>query len=159
MGIVIPMFLREEILQHLEKNSGPFLASCLREIISACRSREATKVIPGPATHTHLAVIKHFGSSVCSVPQDSFQDIFEAVDREKVSLGVVPIENSIEGSVGPTLDLLIDFDVKICGEILSQISHDLLSKTGEANEIQKIYSHPQAIGQCRQWLKNFPLIP
>jgi len=158
----------EEILQRLiERNSGLFpksaIAPVFREIISACRSLEAelkVAYLGPPATHTHLAVIKHFGSSVCAVAQDSFQDIFEAVEREKASLGVVPIENSIEGSVDPTLDLLIDFDVKIYGEILSQISHDLLSKTGEANEVQKIYSHPQAIGQCRQWLrKHFPQIP
>jgi chorismate mutase/prephenate dehydratase len=158
----------EEILQRLvERNSGPFpksaISSVFREIISACRSLEAelkVAYLGPPATHTHLAVIKQFGSSACAVPEDNFQDIFEAVEREKANLGVVPIENSIEGSVDPTLDLLIDFDVKIYGEILSRVSHDLLSKTSEARDIQKIYSHPQALGQCRQWLrKNLPQIP
>jgi chorismate mutase / prephenate dehydratase len=158
----------EEILQRLERrNSGPFpksaISSVFREIISACRSLEAklkVAYLGPPATHTHLAAIKYFGSSVHAVPEDNLQDIFEAVEREKTNLGVVPIENSIEGSVDPTLDFLVDFDVKICGEILSRISHDLLSKTGEASGIQKIYSHPQALGQCQQWLrKNFPLIP
>ena len=158
----------EEILQRLEqRNSGPFpksaIAHVFREIISACRSLEVelkVAYLGPPATHTHLAAIKHFGSSVRAVPENSLQDIFEAVEREKTNFGVVPIENSIEGSVDPTLDFFVDFDVKICGEILSRISHDLLSKTGEANDIQKIYSHPQALGQCRQWLrKNLPNIP
>jgi chorismate mutase/prephenate dehydratase len=158
----------EEILSRMSHGaSGPFpqraIPSVFREIISACRSlqTELNVVYLGPpATHTHLASIKHFGSSVRAVPEESLQDVFEAVARERANFGVVPIENSIEGAVDRTLDLLIDFDLKICGEVLLRVSHDLLSKTGKSEDIQRIHSHPQALGQCRQWLKkNFPHAP
>jgi len=73
---------------------------------------------------------------------------------------VVPIENTTEGVVSRTLDMFIDSEVKICGEVLLRICHDLLSRGGRAEEVKKIYSHPQALGQCRQWLrKNFPQVP
>ena len=157
----------EEILRRLnEKNSGPFpqqaISSVFREIISACRSLEVELVVVylgPPATHTHLACIERFGSSVRAVPKESIQEVFEAVERGKVSYGVVPIENSTEGVVNRTLDMFIDSEVKICGEVLIRISHDLLSQSGKPENIQKIYSHPQALGQCRQWLrKNFPQV-
>ena len=158
----------EEILQRLsQKNPGSFpqraIAPVFREIISACRSLETELTVAylgPPATHTQLASLKHFGSSVRAVSEETLQDVFEAVAKEKAVFGVVPIENSIEGSVDRTLDLLIDFDVKIWAEVYLRVSHDLLSKTGKAEDIQKIYSHPQAFGQCRDWLrKNFPHVP
>lgn len=157
----------EEILRRLnEKNSGPFpqqaISSVFREIISACRSLEVELVVVylgPPATHTHLACIERFGSSIQAVPKESIQEVFEAVERGKASYGVVPIENSTEGVVNRTLDMFIDSEVKICGEVLIRISHDLLSQSGKPENIQKIYSHPQALGQCRQWLrKNFPQV-
>jgi chorismate mutase/prephenate dehydratase len=158
----------EEILQRLsQKNRGPFpqraVSPVFREIISACRSLETALTVAylgPPATHTQLASLKHFGSSVRAVSEESLQDVFEAVVKEKATFGVVPIENSIEGSVDRTLDLLIDFDVKIWAEVYLRVSHDLLSRTGRAEDIQKIYSHPQAFGQCREWLrKNLPHVP
>jgi chorismate mutase/prephenate dehydratase len=158
----------EEILHRLgQKNSGPFpqraVSPVFREIISACRSLETELTVAylgPPATHTHLACLKHFGSSVRAVSEENLQDVFEAVAKEEASFGVVPIENSIEGSVDRTLDFLIEFDVKIWAEIYLRVSHDLLSRTGWAGEIQTIYSHPQALGQCREWLrKNFPHVP
>ena len=113
-----------------------------------------------PATYTHLACIERFGNSIRALPKESIQEVFESVGRGKANYGVVPIENSTEGSVNRTLDMFVDSEVKICGEILSHISHDFLSKTGKAEDIQKIYSHPQAFEQCRQWLrKNFPHVP
>jgi chorismate mutase/prephenate dehydratase len=91
------------------------------------------------------------------VPKESIQDVFEAVERKKASFGVVPVENSTEGVVNRTLDMFIDSEVKICGEILIRISHDLLSQKGKPEEIEIVYSHPQALAQCRQWLrKNLP---
>jgi chorismate mutase/prephenate dehydratase len=110
-----------------------------------------------PATHTHLACIQYFGSSFRTIPKESIQEIFEAVEKNEVNFGVVPIENSTEGAVNRTLDMFIESEVKIYGEILIRISHDLLSRTGSTEEIQRIYSHPQALEQCRKWLKkNFP---
>ncbi len=152
----------EQILQRLRlKNTGPFpehaIPAVFREVISACRSLEAalTVVYLGPSgTHTHLACVKHFGSSVRVLSKESLQEIFEAVEREKADFGVVPIENSTEGAVDRTLDLFIHSEVKVCGEVLLRVSHDLLSLTGKAEEIRTIYSHPQALAQCQQWLRQ-----
>ena len=155
----------EEILRRLrEKSSGPFPAGAIsyvfREIISACRALEAELTVAffgPPATFTHMACIQHFGSSIRMVPENTIQETFEAVEREKADFSVVPIENSTEGPVNQTLDMFITSEVKICGEIMTKISHDLLSRSGSPGDIRKIYSHPQALGQCREWLrKNFP---
>jgi len=155
----------EEILQRMgAQSSGPFprwaIPSVFREIISACRALEAELTVAffgPPATFSQVACIQHFGSSIRMVPENTIQDVFEAVEREKADYGVVPIENSTEGPVSQTLDMFIKSEVKICGEIMTKISHDLLSQSGRPGDIQKIYSHPQALGQCREWLrKNFP---
>jgi chorismate mutase/prephenate dehydratase len=112
-----------------------------------------------PGTHTHLACFKHFGNSIYALSKEGIQEVFEAVEKGEAGYGVVPIENSTEGSVNRTLDLFIESEVKICGEVMVQVSHDLLSQSGRAEDIRKIYSHPQALEQCRKWLrKNFPHI-
>jgi len=91
------------------------------------------------------------------LPGNTIQDVFETVERGKADYGVVPIENSTEGPVGQTLDMFIKSEVKICSEMMTRISHDLLSQSGSAGDIRKIYSHPQALAQCREWLKkHFP---
>jgi chorismate mutase/prephenate dehydratase len=158
----------EEILDRLRlRNPGPFpegaVTPVFREIISACRSLEVeltAAYLGPPATHSHIACVKHFGSSVRAYASGSIPEVFEAVERKEATYGVVPIENSTEGAVDQTSDLLADSDVKICGEISVRISHDLLSQTGDDQEIHKIYSHPQALGQCRQWLRrHFPHVP
>ena len=155
----------DEIINRLKtKNPGPFPAASIpavfREIISACRSLEGDLVIAylgPPATHTHLACLQKFGSSVQTLPQESIQEVFSCVEREKAAYGVVPIENSTEGVVNRTLDMFLESEVKICGEILTRISHDFLSLSGDPQRVKKIYSHPQALAQCRQRLrKNFP---
>lgn len=154
-----------KILQHLIKqSSGSFpkqaIAPVFREIISGCRSLEnglSVVYLGPPASHTHQACVKHFGSSLEAISGESIWDIFESVEKEKVDFGVVPIENSTEGVVNQTLDMFIESEVKIYGEILAQISHDLLSKSGKRQDIRKIVSHPSALAQCREWLrKNFP---
>jgi chorismate mutase/prephenate dehydratase len=110
-----------------------------------------------PATHTHLACVEHFGSSIEASPKGSIEEIFKAVERREAHYGVVPIENSLEGVVNRTLDMFVDYEVKICGEILVRISHALLSRSGNSEEIHRIYSHPQAFGQCQKWLRrNYP---
>ncbi|MGE5841502.1 MAG: prephenate dehydratase [Deltaproteobacteria bacterium] len=110
-----------------------------------------------PATFSHMACIQHFGNSVRMLPENTIPDVFEAVEREKTDYGVVPVENSTEGPVNLTLDSFIQSEVRICAEIMTSVSHDLLSLGGIAGEVQKIYSHPQALSQCREWLrKTFP---
>jgi chorismate mutase/prephenate dehydratase len=155
----------KEILEALvSQNTGPFpkqaISPVFREIVSACRSLETTLAIAylgPPATHTHLACFEYFGSSIQTQPEESIQEVFEAVERKRASYGVVPIENSTEGSVNQTLDRLIESEVRICGEVMIQISHHLLSQSGRSEDIQKITSHPSALEQCRKWLrKNFP---
>jgi len=156
-----------EILNRLEsQNPGPFplraISPVFREIISACRSLEAELAVAylgPPATHTHLACIERFGSAVNALPKETIPEIFEGVEKEKANFGVVPVENTTEGMVNRTLDMFIDSEVKICGEILVRISHDLLARDGKPEEIAKIYSHPQALAQCRRYLsKNFPKV-
>lgn len=155
----------EEIISRLKNsNPGPFptlsVPAVFREIISACRSLEGELIIAylgPPATHTHLACLQKFGSSIKAFPLESIPEVFESVEREKAHYGIVPVENSTEGVVSRTLDMFIDAEAKICGEILMRISHDLLSQTGHPAKVRKIYSHPQALAQCRQWLReNFP---
>lgn len=157
-----------EILQRLtESNPGPFPNNVLKllyeEILSASLSLQQPLTVAylGPsATFTHLAASKKFGSSAEYLPESTIREVFEAVTRGKAQYGVVPIENSNEGVVNYTLDMFVDSDLKIAFEIMLQISHNLLSKSGSRADIKKIYSHPQAKAQCRDWLeKNFPGVP
>ncbi len=151
-----------EILRRLTAaNPGPFpnegLKSIWREIISASLSLEKRISVAflGPkATFTHLACLKHFGESADYVPQINVSEVFEAVERGVADFGVVPIENSSEGIVSHTLDMFVDHNLLISGEILVEVSHDLLSVTGDIDHVKKVYSHPHAIAQCRGWLEK-----
>ncbi|MFH1626244.1 MAG: prephenate dehydratase [Pseudomonadota bacterium] len=157
-----------KIYERLTKiNKGPFPSEAIRpvfrEIISASLSLEQPIKIAylGPkATFTHLACIHHFGLSADFIQKRNVPEIFDEVERDGVNFGVVPIENSTEGVVSNTLDMFVDSNLKICAEILLEISHHLMSKTGNIEDIEKVYSHPHAIAQCRNWLENnLPNIP
>ena len=148
-------------------NKGPFPEEALkvifREIISASLSLEEPLKVAylGPeGTFTNLASMRHFGSSVRYAPVNSIKDVFDMVEGDKVDYGVVPVENSNEGVVSYTLDMFMDYDLKISAEILFEISHNILSKSGDKSKVIKIYSHPQATAQCKIWLEaNMPGIP
>jgi chorismate mutase/prephenate dehydratase len=155
----------KQILERLKKlNKGPFphnaLKTIYREILSASLSLEQPLKVAylGPSgTFTHLAAQRLFGSSVKYIPETTIRNIFEAVTRGDSQYGVVPIENSTEGVVNYTLDMFMDSDLMIASEIMLQISHNLLSKTGKIKDIKKIYSYPQATAQCRGWIEqNLP---
>src|SRR6266487_1577657 len=157
-----------EILERLCKtNPGPFpsesLRAVYREIMSGSLALEGPLKVSylGPrATFTHLACIRKFGSSAQYVPMTSIKDVFNEVERGRVDFGVVPIENSTEGVVNHTLDMFIDSNLQIYGEALLEVSHNLLSKCESLEAVKKIYSHPHAIAQCRQWLEtNLPNVP
>ncbi|MBI5410223.1 MAG: prephenate dehydratase [Nitrospirae bacterium] len=157
-----------EVLRRLSGNNpGPFPDNALKliyeEILSASLSLQQPLKVAylGPtATFTHLASIRKFGSSAEYLPESTIKGVFEAVARGKAQYGVVPIENSTEGVVNSTLDVFIDSDLKIAFEIMLEIRHNLLSKTGVRSDINKIYSYPQATAQCKGWLeKNFPGTP
>ncbi len=139
-------------------NNGPMshaaFEAIYREVMSASISLEKSLKIAylGPqASFTHLAALKKFGSQVEYISCDHIGEVFQRVDKSDCDYGVVPIENSIEGAVTHTFDLLVDSDLKICSQILLEISHNLLSHAN-LNRIKTIYSNPQVFGQCRQWL-------
>lgn len=151
----------------LELNQGVFPEETLKviysEIIRACRaSQEKPRVaFLGPeATFSHIAAQHYFGTSAQFIPVETIIDVFEEVSSERAHFGVVPIENSIEGVVATTLDAIYEYGLKVCGEIYEAISHHLMNQTGRLEDIKKILSHPQAIAQCRKWLrKKLPSVP
>ena len=157
----------KEILQQVsELNRGPLptdaIRSVFREIISGCRSLEARLNVAffgAEATYSHLAAKEKFGSSSDLRPTASITEVFQEVSQDRASFGVVPIENSTEGVVAHTLDCLVESDLQICAEVYLDIHHHLLSKTGKADDVRRILSHPQALAQCRGWLTaHFPRI-
>ena len=157
-----------EILERLTGlNKGPFpndaLRVIFREIISASLALEEPLNIGyfGPeGTFTHIAAIRHFGSFARYVPFESIKAVFDSVEYGEASYALVPIENSSEGVVSHTLDMFMDYDLKISSEVMLEVSHNLLSKSGDKAKIKRIYSHPQALAQCRGWLEaNMPGIP
>src|SRR3989475_1450346 len=148
-------------------SSGPFpndaLRAVYREIMSGSLALEGPLKVAylGPrATFTHLACLRKFGSSAQYVPMTSIKEVFNEVERGRADFGVVPIENSTEGVVNHTLDMFIDSNLLIYGEVQQEVSHHLLSKADSMGAIKKIYSHPHAIAQCRNWLEtNMPGVP
>ena len=147
------------------KNSGPFPDHALRpvfqEVISACLSLEATVSVAylGPeATFTHQAVKRHFGTSARAVPCGSIPGVFAEVAKGAAEFGVVPVENSTEGVVSHTLDSFVDGSLSIAAEIIVDVDHCLMARPGvTTSSIERVYSHPQALAQCREWLSaNLP---
>ncbi|HKK01435.1 MAG TPA: prephenate dehydratase [Desulfuromonadales bacterium] len=148
-------------------NAGPFptdaIRKVFREIISASLSLEQPMKVAffGPSgTFTHAAAMKQFGFSAQLVPQKSIPGVFDEVLRGRAHYGVVPVENSTEGAVSHTLDMFIESDLQINAEILLEISHYLLSRTGRIEDIRRVVSHSQPFAQCRKWLEeHLPDIP
>lgn len=145
-------------------NQGPVDDTVLQYIFSVimAASRELQKpqtiAYLGPeATHSHLAALNHFRHSGRFVPYRNIAEIFAEVERGGCQYGVVPVENSIEGAVNHTLDLLFESEVTITAEHYQTISHDLLSVWGTLDQVEVVYSHPQPFAQCRSWLqRNLP---
>ncbi|MBU0971977.1 MAG: prephenate dehydratase [Proteobacteria bacterium] len=154
-----------KVIENLWKiNQGPankdLIQYIFNVIITATREIQRPKTISylGPkASYTHIASLNHFKHSGLFVEHPGLFDIFRDVEKNQSHFGVVPVENSIEGAVNHTLDLFSEFNLNICAEHYEPVSHDLLSITGEASDVKTIYSHPQAIAQCKGWLKKkFP---
>ena len=148
-----------------EANAGPMtdeqLRAIYREIMSSALALEKTMTIAylGPeATFTHQAAIRRFGSSLRYASQKTIADVFTEVAKNRADYGVVPVENSTEGVVTHTLDMFVDSDLKIVSQIVLPISYCLAGKVEtDKARIQRIYAHPQALGQCRSWIqKNLP---
>ncbi|HTY23954.1 MAG TPA: prephenate dehydratase [Desulfomonilaceae bacterium] len=158
----------EEIIRRLaEHNAGPILHETLvavyQEIFSGSRALQTSLTIAylgPPGTHTHEAALKRFGNSHLFSSCSSVKEVFDEVDRATADFGVVPVENSIEGSVRETLDSLMTSRIGICGEISLRIRHALMNLSGKTEDIRLVVSHPQALAQCRQWLnRRLPEIP
>lgn len=153
--------------QVTELNNGTFpeksLLSIFQEIFFACRSvqKKETVAYLGPrGTFSYLAALRCFGKEHRFQPTMSIEEVFAQVARDRCQYGIVPIENSTEGTINLTLDALYKYDLKICGEVYQEVQLDLANKSGQLSDIKIIYSHPQPLAQCRQWLHdNLPTIP
>lgn len=145
-------------------NPGPLpdneVARLVREIMSACLALESPIKVAylGPeGTFTQQATLKHFGGAVIAQAESSLADIFWAVESDRVNYGVIPIENSTEGVISHTLDLLINSKLQICGEVKLEIHHCLMGKISRLQDVSTIVAHQQSLAQCREWLAtNLP---
>jgi len=140
--------------------SGRQLTNIFREVISAARAAEKPITCSywgPPGTFTHLASLRTFGASTDHLPQDSIQDVFQAVEHGQSDYGVVPVENSVAGIVPETLDMFPQTNVKICAETFVAIHHHLVSTSKSLAEIKTVFAGPQPTNQCRRWLRaNLP---
>lgn len=161
-GVVYRPERESQIFSRLQyANTGPLrnehIEHLFTEIISICRALEEPLTVAylGPqGTFSEEAVTKRFGSAVNSMPCSSIDDIFRKVESGAANYGVVPVENSTEGAVGRTMDLLLQSPLKICGELQLPIHQCLMAQQTDLSAIRKIYSHPQSFAQCQTWLNE-----
>jgi chorismate mutase/prephenate dehydratase len=160
-----PVFRPEREAQVLsrvaERNDGPLassdLQSIFREVMSACRALEKriTVAFLGPAgTYSEQAVWQQFGQAVEGLPCVSIDEIFRSVEAGTAEFGVVPVENSTEGAVNRTLDLLMRTTLSISGEVALPVQHSLMTRTGTMEGVTRICAHSQALAQCQAWLNE-----
>lgn len=154
----------EVIRKVVAKSDGPLpavsLAAVFREIMSACRALERPAAIAylGPAgTFSEAAMIRQFGTSVNGVPCATLDEVFRAAEAGTVDFAIVPMENSTEGAVSRTLDLLLATPLKIIGEVSIPVHHNLLTLSGQLQGVTRVAAHSQALAQCAGWLnENVP---
>ena len=142
-------------------NPGPLpeaaVRTIFREVMSACLALEQPLRIAyfGPAgTFTESAAKKHFGSAPTFTPFLTIDDVFRAVESGQADYGVVPVENSTEGSVGRTLDLMLTSPLMICGEVNLRIHQNLMTRATDLSGVKRLYSHAQSLAQCHEWLNR-----
>jgi len=154
-----------EILRRMAaENPGPLpgdrVATVFREVISACRGMEQDlrAAYLGPqGTFSEQAVQKHFGRAVEAIALASIDEVFRRAEAGDAEFAVVPVENSTEGVVGRTLDLLVATPLKICGEIELRVQQNFMLKEGDLKSVKRVYSHAQSLAQCQGWLnQNLP---
>ncbi len=164
MPVYVPEREHEILAGLVQLNPGPLHPEAVRgiwrEILSASRTLQHPFRVAhlGPtATFTHLAAMRRFGSRAMYLPARGIYEVFSEVEHGRADVGVVPVENSTEGVVNHTLDRLIDSELLICGEIELEIHHYLLTRAQDLADVKQVYSHPQALAQCREWLdRNLP---
>jgi chorismate mutase/prephenate dehydratase len=158
-----PFFRPDRVAQVIEKiqhaNQGPLknehVAAVWREIMSACLALESPVRVAylGPAgTFSEEAAVRFFGSSIEHIPCANFDEVFRAATAGTADFGVVPVENSTEGVVSRSLDLLLNSPLHIVGEISLMVRHNLLRLSDSLDGIEAVYAHPQALAQCQGWL-------
>lgn len=160
-----PVFRPEreaEVLRKVAaKSAGPLdetaLANIFREVMSACRAleRELTVAYLGPAgTFSESAMHRQFGMAVKGEPCATLDEVFRATEAGSVDFGIVPVENSSEGAVSRTLDLLLATPLRVLGEVSVRVHHNLLSRSGTMAGVTRICAHSQALAQCTGWLNQ-----
>ena len=148
----------------VDRNEGPLsdelLVHVYREIMSACLAQQEPLKIGylGPeGTFSQQATLKHFGRSAIGLPMASIEEVFAEVEAGNADFGVVPVENSGQGTIQVTLDMFLTSNLKICGEVELRVNQYLLSRSGRIEDIERIYSHPQSFAQTAAWLRaNLP---
>lgn len=148
----------------IDRNDGPLadevLVRLFREIMSACLAQQEPLKVGylGPeGTFSEQAVRKHFGHATHGLPLASIEEVFQEVEAGNADFGVVPVENSGEGTIQVTLDMFLTSNVKICGEVELRVRQYLLSRSGHIEDIERVYSHPQSFAQTTGWLRaNLP---
>lgn len=150
-----------------ERNPGPLPAVAVqrivREVMSACLALEQPLTVAylGPAgTYSEAAARKHFGGAPAQLACATIDDVFRAVEAGNAQYGVVPVENSTEGAIARSLDLLLSSPLRICGEVVLPIHHQLMTRAASLAAIRKVYSHGQSLAQCHEWLnRNAATVP
>jgi len=154
-----------EVLRRvMAANPGPLPAAALGrifvEVISACRGLEAPLKVAylGPAgTFSEMAVAKQFGGGVEALAHESIDELFRAVETGAAGFAVVPVENSTEGAIGRTLDLLLGTPLRICAEVVLRVQQNAMRRMAGLGGVERVYSHAQSLGQCRGWIaRNVP---
>ena len=162
-GVFVPSRERQ-ILEHLTSlNSGPLPAESVRaifeQIIAACRLLESpisVAYLGPPGTYSNMAALRKFGADAIFLPAATVEEVFSIVEKKKTQFGVVPVENSIAGFERTTLDRFVNSSIHACAECYIDVQHNLLCISPH-EEIKRVYSHPQGIDQCRNWLRaNLP---
>jgi len=151
-----------QVLQRMvNANQGPLSAQSVStlftEIMSHCRALEEPLSVAylGPqGTFTETAMFKRFGHACRGMSCASIDEVFHKVESGEARYGVVPVENSTEGAIGRTLDLLLQSPLRLCGEVLLAVHQCLLAQDKDLARIQRVYSHPQSLGQCQDWLNT-----
>ena len=145
----------------VERNEGPLsdteMLRLFREIMSACLAQQEPLKIAylGPeGTFTQQAVNRHFGHSVLAISMPSIESVFRQVQSREADFGIVPVENSSQGAVSHTLDMFLDSELKICGEVELRIHQNLLTHATSLNQVERVYSHQQSLSQCQAWLRG-----
>lgn len=161
-GVIYRPEREAQVLRRLQANNqGPLsneaVANIFRAVMSNCRAleKELSIAFLGPlGTYSEEAALKQFGQGRGAVVCGSIDEVFRTIEAGQADYGIVPVENSTEGAIGLTLDLLLASPLKICGEVTLPIHHCLLSKQTDIAQISHVFSHAQSLAQCHEWLNK-----